>query len=84
MYAFNIDLGVDAMSLVSALGEARVKAPAEEAMLVHLLWLRELLEHGVLRSFSWLDTRDMSAEAHTKGGVDRTALTQLASGFLHR
>ena len=70
-FCFGISLGVDAMSLVSALSVAQVQATAEKSMLSHLLWRRELLDNGFLAELSWLDTRDMSADGHTKGSVSR-------------
>ena len=35
--------------------------PAEQSLYGHLLWLRELLDTGVLRKVTWTDTRDMGA-----------------------
>ena len=75
-------LGIDAMSIWTALAAERTKAPAEKSMLLHLLWLRELLERGILDSLQWLDTRVMSADGHTKGSILRDTLRQLAGGSL--
>ena len=73
---------IDAMSIFSALAAERVKAPAEKSMLLHLLWLRELLEKGILNALHWLDTRAMSADGHTKGSIERDTLRELASGVM--
>ena len=35
---------------------------------------------GFLKSYSWLDTRDMVADGLTKGSVDRTALASIMDG----
>ena len=75
----HINLGVDAMNLVSAIQAAQLRTPSERTMLVQLLWLKELLFKHLL-SLTWYDTRDMSADAHTKGCIARTALLELAAG----
>ena len=80
--AFEVVLEVDALSLVAALSAARVKAPSEKSLLSHLLWLRELLDKKILRGLNWIDTRDMTADGHTKGCVSRDALHSLAAGTL--
>ena len=51
-------------------------------MLLHLLWLRELLENGILSALHWLDTRAMSADGHTKGSIERDTLRELAGGVM--
>ena len=38
--------------------------------------------NGSLTSFRWIDARDMSADAHTKGAIDREALLKFARGTL--
>ena len=82
--AVKIHLKIDAMSIISALSASKVKAPSEKSMLGHLLWLKELLDLNIIEQLCWVDTRDMSADGHTKGSIDRTALQQLARGLLVR
>ena len=76
---FKINLGVDAMNLVSALRNARLRTPSERTMLCQLLWLKELLQKQLL-SVTWYDTRDMTADGHTKGSIPRTAINEVADG----
>ena len=38
----HINLGVDAMNLVSAIQAAQLRTPSERAMIVQLLWLKEV------------------------------------------
>ena len=45
------------------------------------MWVRELLSLGVLRSVQWCDTRDMTADGHTKGVIDRKHLLDLMKGW---
>ena len=52
--------------------------PAESSLKLHLISARYLLFRGVIRKMFWVDTRDMLADALTKGCVDRTLLEQVA------
>ena len=73
-------LTVDSMSLWSAIAAAVVKVPTEKNMAVHLFWLRELLTTGAIKILRWCDTRDMTADCHTKGSIDRSAILELMRG----
>ena len=55
--------------------------PSEKSLAGHLLWLRELLDIGLLSVLQWADTRDMSADGHTKGSIDRKAILDLMKGI---
>ena len=68
------------MSLWSAIAAAVVKVPTEKNMAVHLFWLRELLTTGAIKILRLCDTRDMTADCHTKGSIDRTAILELMKG----
>ena len=57
-----------------------LKTPAEKTLLGHILWLRELLQLRLIESIQWCDTRDMTADGHTKGCVDRALLLDLMRG----
>eukprot|EP00959_Pyramimonas_sp_CCMP1952_P009197 191881-Pyramimonas_sp.AAC.1 len=35
------------------------------------------MERGTVHSIQWCDTRDMTAEGHTKGGIDREMLLHI-------
>ena len=82
--AFETTLTTDSMSLWAAIAAASVKVPAEKNLAVHLFWLRELLGRAVLTRLRWTDTRDMTADGHTKGSIDRSVLRALAEGALYR
>ena len=73
-------LYLDALSVFYASKATIVKTTAECGVLCHLLWLRELLDFGVLEALAWCDTRDMQADGMTKGAVDRELLHLLMSG----
>ena len=77
----NADLTVDAESVYKSLSSADVKTPTEKSLLGHVMWVRELLAIGVLRSVQWCDTRDMTADGHTKGCIDRDLLLKLMGGW---
>ena len=75
-----IDLLVDAKSVSDAVAAPDVCTPQESSLKLHLITIRDRLARGMLRSLSWTDTRDMVADALTKGGIDRTMLTQAMQG----
>ena len=79
-YAFRQTLCIDSMGLLTAVTAARPKPPAEQSLYPHVLWLRELLCSGVMGSLMWEDTRDMVADALTKGSIARDALREVAQG----
>jgi hypothetical protein len=75
-----IDLLVDAQSVSDAVAAPDVCTPQEASLKLHLITIRDRLARGLLRSLSWTDTRDMVADALTKGGIDRTMLVQAMQG----
>ena len=79
-YKVPMVLLIDAMSVYAAITATFVKTPAESGVLCHLLFLRELLDKGILEALGWCDTRDMLADGMTKGAVDRDALHNVMEG----
>ena len=75
-------LVVDAKSVSTAVTAPNVKIPAEPSLLLHVVWLRNLLEKGRLRRLFWCDTRVMVTDAMTKGSVSRELVTAVMSGWL--
>ena len=73
-------LTVDAESVYKSLSSRDLKIPTEKTLLGHIAWLREWLQNGIIESLQWCDTRDMTADGHTKGSVDRVILIELMSG----
>eukprot|EP00435_Cladocopium_sp_Y103_P018529 s3796_g4.t1 len=71
-----------AKSVTAAVTAPVLKVPAEPSLLVHVRWLRHLLQAGVLKGLWWTDTRSMIADGLTKGSVDRAALELVANGWL--
>ena len=80
--AYKINLCIDAMSLFTALKALVTRVPTEKTLAAHVFWLKDLLKRHVLTSVTWLDTRDMSADGHTKGCIDRAAILAVMSGEL--
>ena len=70
------------MSLFAAIAAHTVKIPSEKNLAIHLFWLRELLDRKVIDALEWCDTRDMSADCHTKGSIDRDVILALMHGEL--
>ena len=73
-------LTIDAESVFRSLTSRDLKTPAEKTLLGHVCWLREALQLGLIRSIRWCDTRDMVADGHTKGCIDRKCLIDLMHG----
>ena len=66
-----IDMCIDAKAVFDAISAADVTDPNESSLKLHLISIRDRLAVGIIRSLFWTDTRDMVADALTKGGVDR-------------
>ena len=39
-----------------------------------------MMDRKIVHSVQWYDTRDMTADGHTKGSIDRDLLLQVMSG----
>jgi hypothetical protein len=81
-FAVPAALYLDALSVYAAITATFVKTPADNGVLVHCLYVRELLDHDVLQALIWQDTRDMLADGLTKGAVDRKALHEAMDGLV--
>ena len=79
-YAIPMVLYLDALSVYAAVTATFVKTPADNGVLCHLQYLRELLDHNVLHALAWTDTRDMLADGMTKGAVERDAIHDVMDG----
>ena len=81
-YAIPMALYVDAQSVFVSITSTFIKAPADNAVLSHIQYIRELLDTRVLQWLFWVDTRDMCADGLTKGSIDRETIHELMSGKL--
>ena len=73
-------LYLDALSVFASVTATFVKTPADNGVLIHCLYLRELLDNNVIHALIWQDTRDMLADGLTKGSVDRKAIHDCMAG----
>ena len=71
----------DARNLLTALRCTNLHTPAEKNFITHLLWLQCKLRSGVLDALIWSDTRDMTADGHTKGSISRDAIHKVMNGY---
>jgi hypothetical protein len=78
--ALKVVLTIDAESVYKSLTSRDLKTPAERTLLGHICFIRELLQLGLIDSIQWCDTRDMVADGHTKGSIDRQLLLDLMNG----
>lgn len=74
--ALKMDLYIDAKSVFDSIAAAQTKTPADKIFLLHVLAIRDHLKLKQLNSISWIDTRDMIADALNKGKIDRGPLQQ--------
>ena len=81
-YAIPMVLYLDALSVYAAVTATFIKTPADNGVLCHLQYLRELLDHNVLHALAWTDTRDMLADGMTKGAVERDAIHDVMDGTI--
>jgi len=68
-----LTLFVDNMSLFQSVTGTEVVCK-DAAMKLHALYLRQMLDRGMVTTLTWIDTRDMLADALTKGKISRDAL----------
>ena len=80
-FAWKVILTTDAESVYKSLTCRDLKTPAEKTLLGQVMWIRELLQLGLIESLQWCDTRDMVADGHTKGSIDRELLLDLMNGI---
>ena len=78
--ALKVILTTDAESVFKSISSRDLKTPAEKTLLSHIAWIRELLKLKLLEAIQWCDTRDMVADGHTKGSIDRDMLLKLMKG----
>ena len=71
---------IDALSVYAAITAAYIKIPSDNGTLMHVQYMRELLDTKVVHSLIWSDTRDMCADGMTKGTVDRMLLDKCMQG----
>ena len=81
-YQVPMVLYLDAMGVYASITQSFQKTPADQSVLIHCLYIRQLLTDGVLSALSWVDTRDMHADGLTKGSVDRKALHDIMKGTI--
>ena len=66
-----VDLVVDARAVFDAIKAMDICTPSECSLKLHLIAVRDWLYSKRIRFLFWSDTRDMIADAMTKGGVVR-------------
>ena len=73
-FAPDVHLCTDNYGLFSATTKEDPSPGVDASMIYHVKALRYYLEHGMLRSITWTDNRDMLADGLTKGKVKRDAI----------
>ena len=75
-----VTVTVDAESVCKSLSSKDLQKPTECTLLGHISWIRQMMDRGIVHSVQWCDTRDMTADGHTKGSIDRALLLQVMAG----
>ena len=73
-YAVPVSLYLDALSVHAAMTSTFVNIPADNSVICHVQYIRELLDLMIVIALFWCDTRDMLADGLAKGSVDRKSL----------
>ena len=73
-FAPDVHLCTDNYGLFSATTKEDPSPGVDASMIYHVKALRYYLDHGMLRSITWTDNRDMLADGLTKGKVKRDAI----------
>lgn len=81
-YQVPMVLLLDALGVFASITQSFQKTPADQSVLIHCLYIRQLLTDGVLSALGWVDTRDMHADGLTKGSVDRKGLHDVMKGIV--
>ena len=68
----------DALSVHAAVSATFVIIPADNSVLCHVQYLRELLDLHVMSALYWSDARDTLADGLTNGSIDRMQFHQVA------
>lgn len=71
---------IDTKSVYAAVTAVSTNTPTKQSLCTHVLYMRELLDIGVVRCLVRLDARDTVAIGLTKGAVKRSALHMLMDG----
>ena len=81
-WCFESMLVTDSMSLFQSATTRLLSCRLRNLLLLHLFWLRELIRKQILTGIKWCDTRDMTADGHTKGSVSQDASLSSVKGQL--
>jgi hypothetical protein len=79
-WPIDVTLTMDAESVYKSVTSRDLKTPTEKTLLGHICWIREALQKRLIARVQWCDTRDMIADGHTKGSVDRKGLLEAMHG----
>ena len=83
-YHFPIEACLDAKSVYDSIVHADLKTPEEKLLMNILGQMREHMSTKRIKTFWWIDTRDMLADGLNKGAVSRKAsLLALTKGLWH-
>eukprot|EP00959_Pyramimonas_sp_CCMP1952_P283730 5930961-Pyramimonas_sp.AAC.1 len=75
--SIKVTLTIDAESVFKSLSSKDLKKPTESTLSGHISWIRQMMECGLVHSIQRCDARDMTADGHTKGSIDREMLPQV-------
>ena len=79
-YAVPVSLYLDALSVHVAVSSTFVNIPADNSVLCHVQYIRELLDLKILTALIWCDTRDMLVDGLAKGSIEREMIHSVMGG----
>eukprot|EP00959_Pyramimonas_sp_CCMP1952_P052773 1103291-Pyramimonas_sp.AAC.1 len=78
--SIKVTLTIDAEYVFKSLSSKDLKKPTGCTLLGHISWIRQMMERGIVHCVQWCDTRDLIADDHTKGSIDRDIHLHLMGG----
>ena len=85
--ALEVNLTVDNAEVFETSSNQELITPAEKTLLGHVMWIKELLKIGLLKSIRHCNAKDMIANGHINGVNSRVPILEAMHGrhkYLHR
>ena len=78
-FAVPMELFIDARAVWDSVAAEVLKTPCDKALLLHAKSLKEYLMQKQVSALTWVDTRNMVADALNKGIIDRVEIRRFFS-----
>jgi hypothetical protein len=79
LFAIPAEVFIDARSVWETIAAEVMKTPSDHTLLIHAKAVKQYFLQKQLKALTWIDTRDMVADALNKGIVDRVMIRRFFS-----